>query len=167
MISYYFGSKEKLFEKIFEFRMNESLSFAKDVLADQKMNEWEKLTMVIDRYIDRVKNLKTFYLIMQREQLTNKNEHIVKVLNESKKGFLEIYKKLIESGIEKKVFTRKPRLEFLHSTISGTIFSALHSLPIYKNFYKGDEKYENLYFEELNNHIKNVIKYLLGYEENK
>ena len=167
MISYYFGSKEKLFEKIFEFRMNESLSFAKDVLADQKMNEWEKLITVVDRYIDRVKNLKTFYLIMQREQLTNKNEHIVKVLNESKKGFLEIYKQLIESGFEKKVFTRKPRIEFLHSTISGTIFSALNSLPIYKNFYKGDEKYENLYFEELNNHVKNLIKYLLGYEENK
>ena len=146
--------------------MNESLSFAKDVLADQGMNEWEKLTMVIDRYIDRVKNLKTFYLIMQREQLTNKNEHISKVLIDSKEGFLAIYKELIESGIEKKVFTKKPRLEFLHSTISGTIFSALNSLPIYRNFYKGDDQYENLYFEELNNHIKNVLKYLLGYEEN-
>lgn len=166
MISYYFGSKEKLFEKIFEFRMNESLSFAKDVLADQNMNEWEKMTLVINRYIDRVKNLKTFYLIMQREQLTNKNEHIVKVLNESKEGFLGIYKKLIESGMEKKVFTKKPRLEFLHSTISGTIFSALNSLPIYKNFYKGGDDYENLYFQDLNNHIKNVLKYLLGYEEN-
>ena len=31
MISYYFVSKEKLFEKIFEYRMNESLSFAKEV----------------------------------------------------------------------------------------------------------------------------------------
>ena len=87
MISYYFGSKEKLFEKIFEYRMNQSLSFAKDVLADQKMNEWEKLIAVINRYISRVKTLKTFYLIMQREQLTNKNEHIVKFLNESKMGF--------------------------------------------------------------------------------
>ncbi|KIA90431.1 TetR/AcrR family transcriptional regulator [Kaistella jeonii] len=167
MISYYFGSKEKLFEKIFEFRMNESLSFAKDVIADKKMNEWEKLIVVINRYTDRVKNLKTFYLIMQREQLTNKNEHIVKVLNESKMGFLEIYKQLIESGLKNKVFTKRPRLEFIHSTISGTIFSALNSLPIYKKFYKGDEKYENLYFEDLNNHIKNVLKYLLGYEENK
>ena len=165
MISYYFGSKEKLFEKIFEYRMNESLSFAKDVLADQKMNEWEKLIVVINRYIIRVKTLKTFYLIMQREQLTNKNEHIVKFLNESKMGFLEIYRQLIASGIQNKVFTKAPRLEFIHSTIWGTIFSALNSLPIYKNFYKGDEEYENLYFEELNNHIKNVLKYLLGYEE--
>ena len=105
MISYYFGSKEKLFEKIFEYRMNESLSFAKDVLADQKMNEWEKLIAVINRYIIRVKTLKTFYLIMQREQLTNKNEHIVKFLNESKMGFLEIYRQLIASGIQNKVFT--------------------------------------------------------------
>ena len=166
MISYYFGSKEKLFEKIFEFRMNESLSFAKDVIADNKMNEWEKLIVVINRYTDRVKNLKTFYLIMQREQLTNKNEHIVKVLNESKMGFLEIYKQLIESGLKNKVFTKRPRLEFIHSTISGTIFSALNSLPIYKNCYSGDKNYEQTYFEELNIHIQNILKHLLGYEEN-
>ena len=35
MISYYFGSKEKLFERIFEYRMNESLSFAKDILGNE------------------------------------------------------------------------------------------------------------------------------------
>ena len=117
MISYYFGSKEKLFEKIFEYRMNESLSFAKDVLADQKMNEWEKIIAVINRYIIRVKTLKTFYLIMQREQLTNKNEHIVKFLNESKMGFLEIYRQLIASGIQNKVFTKAPRLEDRKSVV--------------------------------------------------
>ena len=165
MISYYFGSKEKLFEKIFEFRMNQSLSFAKEMLEDKNKDEWEKLAVIIDRYIDRVKNLKTFYLIMQREQLTNKNENIVNILYESKRGFLEIYKKLLDSGLENKVFTNKPRLEFLHSTISGTIFSALNSLPIYKKFYDGDDQYENLYFEDLNEHIKNILKYLLGYEE--
>lgn len=167
MISYYFGSKEKLFEKIFEFRMSESLAFSKVVLANDSLTEWEKLNTVIDRYIERVKNLKTFYVIMQREQLRNKNPHIVHFLNQSKMGFLEIYRQLIDAGLEKKIFTKKPRLEFIHSTISGTVFTALNTLPIYKEYFKGDEAYENNYFDEIKIHIKDILKYLLGYDENK
>lgn len=166
MISYYFGSKEKLFEKIFEFRMNESLSFSKDILGNDSWNDWEKLSIIIKRYIQRVKNLKTFYLIMQREQLTNKNPHIVSFMNESKKGFLKIYKQLIDSGFKNKIFTKKPRLEFLHATVSGTIFTAFNTLSVYKEYMNGDEQYENIYFDEMNIHLNSILKHLLGYEEN-
>ncbi|MDQ0475830.1 MULTISPECIES: TetR/AcrR family transcriptional regulator [Chryseobacterium] len=166
MISYYFGSKEKLFVKIFEVRMNESLTFSKDILANDNLNEWEKLVTVINRYADRVKTLKTFYRILQREQLSNKNPHIAEFLKESKKGFLAIYSELIEKGLEKKIFTKRPRIEFLHSTVSGTIFTALNTLPVYKEFFEGDENYENQYFDEIKIHVQNILKHLLGYEEN-
>lgn len=167
MISYYFGSKEKLFERIFEYRMNESLSFAKDILANEEIDEWQKLNIVVTRYINRVKELETFYLILQREQLSYKNKNIKKILSDSKEGFLTIYKQLLDSGLEKKVFTKNLRLEFLHATITGTIFAAFNSFPIYKNFFSGEKKYEDNYYEELNNHIQNTLKHLLGYEENK
>ena len=166
MISYYFGSKEKLFVKIFEVRMNESLAFSKDVLANDNLDEWEKLISVVNRYADRVKNLKTFYRILQREQLNNKNPHIAEFLKNSKKGFLAIYTELFDKGFDKKIFTKKPRIEFIHSTISGTIFTALNTLPVYKDFFNGDENYEDHYFEELKLHIKNILKHLLGYEQN-
>ncbi|WHF52153.1 TetR/AcrR family transcriptional regulator [Chryseobacterium gotjawalense] len=166
MISYYFGSKEKLFVKIFEVRMNESLAFSKDILANDNLNEWEKLVTVINRYADRVKNLKTFYRILQREQLSNKNPHIAEFLNKSKKGFLAIYSELIEKGLQNKTFTKRPRIEFLHSTVSGTIFTALNTLPVYKEFFEGDENYENQYFDEIKIHVQNILKHLLGYEEN-
>lgn len=166
MISYYFGSKEKLFVKIFEVRMNESLAFSKDVLANDNLDEWEKLISVVNRYADRVKNLKTFYRILQREQLNNKNPHIAEFLKNSKKGFLAIYTELFDKGFDKKIFTKKPRIEFIHSTISGTIFTALNTLPVYKDFFNGDETYEDQYFEELKLHIKNILKHLLGYEQN-
>ncbi|MGA9212836.1 TetR/AcrR family transcriptional regulator [Kaistella sp.] len=166
MISYYFGSKEKLFVKIFEVRMNESLAFSKDILANINLTEWEKLVTVINRYADRVKNFKTFYRILQREQLNNKNPHISEYLKESKKGFLTIYSELIDKGLEKKIFNKRPRIEFLHSTVSGTIFAALNTLPIYKEFFEGDDDYEKQYFEEIKIHIQHILKHLLGYEEN-
>ena len=167
MISYYFGSKEKLFVTICEVRMNESLAFSKDVLANDNLDEWEKLIAVVDRYADRVKNLKTFYRILQREQLNNKNPHIAEFLKNSKKGFLAIYTELFQKGFEKKIFTKKPRIEFIHSTISGTIFTALNTLPVYKDFFNGDEKYEDQYFDEIKLHLQNILKHLLGYEENR
>ncbi|MDP2454018.1 MULTISPECIES: TetR/AcrR family transcriptional regulator [unclassified Kaistella] len=166
MISYYFGSKEKLFVKIFEVRMNESLKFSEDVLANQNLNEWEKLVIIINRYADRVKNLKTFYRILQREQLNSKNPVIAEFLKKSKKGFLAIYTELFEKGFEKKIFHKKPRIEFVHSTVSGTIFTALNTLPIYKEFFQADENYEDLYFDEIKIHVQNILKHLLGYEEN-
>ncbi|WP_027377321.1 TetR/AcrR family transcriptional regulator [Kaistella palustris] len=166
MISYYFGSKEKLFEKIFEYRMNESLSFSKEIIANEGMNEWEKINVIVSRYIERVRTLKMFYLIMQREQLRNRNKKILFLISDSKKGFLEIYSKLLESGLRNKVFTRKPRIEFLHSTISGTLFTALNTLPIYKDALDRDATYEQTYFEELNIHMTTILKHLLGYEEN-
>lgn len=166
MISYYFGSKEKLFVKIFEVRMNESLKFSEDVLANQNLNEWEKLEIIINRYADRVKNLKTFYRILQREQLNSKNPVIAEFLKKSKKGFLAIYTELFEKGFEKKIFHKKPRIEFVHSTVSGTIFTALNTLPVYKEFFQADENYEDLYFDEIKIHVQNILKHLLGYEEN-
>ena len=166
MISYYFGSKEKLFVKIFEVRMNESLKFSEDVLANQNLNEWEKLVIIINRYADRVKNLKTFYRILQREQLNSKNPVIAEFLKKSKKGFLAIYTELFENGFEKKIFHKKPRIEFVHSTVSGTIFTALNTLPVYKEFFQADENYEDLYFDEIKIHVQNILKHLLGYEEN-
>lgn len=166
MISYYFGSKEKLFVKIFEVRMNESLKFSEDVLANQNLNEWEKLVIIINSYADRVKNLKTFYRILQREQLNSKNPVIAEFLKKSKKGFLAIYTELFDKGFENKIFHKRPRIEFVHSTVSGTIFTALNTLPVYKEFFQGDENYEDLYFDEIKIHVQNILKHLLGYEEN-
>ena len=47
MISYYFGSKEKLFEEIFKVRMKEGQSYATEILENKEINEWEKLIRII------------------------------------------------------------------------------------------------------------------------
>lgn len=165
MISYYFGSKEKLFEKIFEYRMHQGLDFASGVM-EKDINAWEKLILILDRYVERVKTLRDFYLILQREQINYSNPATIIFIKNSKKNFIEIYGKLIEEGWNSGIFKRKPEMEFLHSTISGTLFTAMNTLPVYKEFFEGDAGYENRYYDKLNLHIKKIMKYLLGYEEN-
>ena len=167
MISYYFGSKEKLFEEIFKYRSNEGQSFANHILENKEMNAWEKLSVMVEKYVDRVQKYRDFFLMMQRQQLTANNPLIEEFLKENKKKFVSMYFIAIEQGIQEGIFTKNPQVEFIHSTISGTLFTAINSVKIYKEIMDGDENYENDYTEKLKLHLKNILRYLLGYEENK
>lgn len=169
MISYYFGSKEKLLESLFEMRMAEGQTYMAEIIARNNINEWQKISLIIDRFIDRVRELKVFYKVMQTEQLINKNERIIDFLKHSKLGYLQAYEKLAKKGFENKIFKQQPNIVFFHATLIGTMFYAMNSLSLYKEFYhkaSTDNSFDDDYYKELNKHIKQVLKNLLGYEEN-
>ncbi|RMZ59554.1 TetR/AcrR family transcriptional regulator [Chryseobacterium nematophagum] len=170
MISYYFGSKEKLYEKLVEYRMNEGQFFSKDILERTDMNEWEKMKKIVDQFSERVRHQKCFYRIMQREQLHTNNPQIIAFLKQTKMGFLSMYSQILESGLKKKIFTKNPPIYLLHSTISGTLFYASNAKEMYKEFLNDleeEDSFEERYYTELNIHIKYLLKDLLGYEENQ
>ena len=170
MISYYFGSKEKLYEKLVEYRMNEGQFFSKDILERTDINEWEKIEKSVDQFAGRVRNHKCFSRIMQREQLHTKNPQIVEFLKQTKMGFIAMYSKILESALEKRIFTNNPPIYLLHATVSGTLFYASNAKEMYKEFLndtEDEEVFDEKYYSELNKHIKYLLKDLLGYEENK
>lgn len=169
MISYYFGSKEKLYEKLVEHRMKEGQFFSKDILERTDINEWEKVEKIVDQFSGRVRHHKCFYRIMQREQLHSKNPQIVEFLKETKMGFIAMYSKILESGLKKGIFTKNPPIYLLHSTVSGTLFYASNAKEMYKEFLNDrddEDVFDEKYYTELNKHIKYLLKDLLGYEEN-
>ena len=169
MISYYFGSKEKLLESLFEMRMAESQSYIQEIITREDVNEWQKISLIVDRYTQRVRELKVFYNIMQTEQLTNKNERIITFLKNSKIGYLKVYEDLAKKGFVSKVFKHQPNIALMHATLIGTMFYAMNGLPMYKEYYhksSADISFDDNYYQELNIHIKQVLKNLLGYEEN-
>lgn len=170
MISYYFGSKEKLYEKLVEYRMNEGQFFSKDILERTDINEWEKIEKIVEQFTGRVRNHKCFYRIMQREQLHTENPQIVEFLKQTKMGFISMYSRVLESGLEKGIFTKNPPIYLLHATVSGTLFYASNAKEMYKEFLNNteeEEAFDEKYYKELKNHIKYLLKDLLGYEENK
>ncbi|MDR6368959.1 AcrR family transcriptional regulator [Chryseobacterium bernardetii] len=170
MISYYFGSKEKLYEKLVEYRMNEGQFFSKDLLGRTDINEWQKIERVIDQFSYKIRTQKCFYRIMQREQLHTKNPQIVEFLKQTKMGFLSMYSQILESGLKNGIFTKNPPIYLLHSTVSGTLFYAFNAKEMYKEFLnetEDEEAFDEKYYTELNKHIKYLLKDLLGYEENK
>ncbi|KPH15225.1 TetR/AcrR family transcriptional regulator [Chryseobacterium sp. ERMR1:04] len=170
MISYYFGSKEKLYEKLVEYRMSEGQFFSKDILERTDINEWEKIEKIVDQFAGKVRHNQCFYRIMQREQLYAKNPQILEFLKQTKMGFIAMYSKILESGLKKGVFTKNPPIYLLHATVSGTLFYASNGKEMYKEFLNDTEEesvFDEKYYTDLNKHIKYILKDLLGYEENK
>ncbi|MBQ0151515.1 MAG: TetR/AcrR family transcriptional regulator [Chryseobacterium sp.] len=170
MISYYFGSKEKLYEKLVEYRMQESQFFSKELLERSDIDEWEKISKLVDQFATRVRTVKCFFTIMQREQLHTENPQIVQYLKDTKLAFIRMYSDILKKGQEKGIFTKNPPVYLLHSTVSGTLFYASNSIEMYKTFLENNDEqsvFEDAYFKDLVQHIKYILKDLLGYEENK
>ncbi|WP_374443892.1 TetR family transcriptional regulator [Epilithonimonas sp.] len=171
MISYYFGSKENLMEELFKWRMEEGLNFAKNILENNELNEIEKIDAFIDNFVNRVQRLRDFFLLVHTQQVISQNKNIQNFLKASKINYIEINQKIIEQGLERGIFTKKPSYHLLQCTISGTIFNAMHGIKIYKEYLKKhnadfDEKhYENQYFREASDHIKTIVRALVGYQE--
>ncbi len=171
MISYYFGSKENLMETLFRWRMEEGLNFAKHILENNDLSEIEKLDAFIDNFVNRVQKFRDFYLLIHTQQVVSQNKNIQNFLKDSKINYIEIHQEIVEIGLGKGVFTRRPSYHLLQCTISGTIFNAMHGIKMYKEYLKKnnpdfDEKqYENLYFQEAANHLKTIVRSLIGYQD--
>ena len=170
MISYYFGSKENLLEELFKWRMEEGLNFAKNILENSELNEIQRIDAFIDNFVNRVQRLRDFFLLVHTQQVISQNKNIQNFLRASKINYIEINQKIIEQGLEKGIFTKKPSYHLLQCTISGTIFNAMHGMKMYKEYLKKqksdfDEKhYENQYFQEVRAHVKSVVRAMVGYK---
>ena len=73
MISYYFGSKEKLLEALFNHRLGSIKMGVESLLKNDFLSPGKKVDILIDEHIERVIHHKGFYKIMLCEQVINKN----------------------------------------------------------------------------------------------
>src|SRR3954447_13260831 len=63
MISYYFGSKEKLLESLIEVRAVYAYGILEGLNKDQTLSPWDKIERLVDFYVDRVLNNLRFHNI--------------------------------------------------------------------------------------------------------
>ena len=164
LIAYYFGSKEKLLESIFEYRIKESLDFALTLMLKEDLSAWQKLELLMDKFVERVRRLKYFYLLVQREKLNLSNPAIIEIIRNYHKEFLKIYQTILKEGNKKGVLKTNYSLELIHYTISGTLFTGINALELKKKSKDFTDKMEQKYYADLKKHLKILLKHLLGYE---
>ena len=165
MISYYFGSKERLLESLLLYSTSD-LKSQLDQLIHEELEPIEKINKLIELYINRINNNKGIYRILHFEFSSEKREKSLAVFSELKKENLKTLETIVQEGQKKGIFRKDVIVPLLTPTILGTFFH----FQMNKSFFKEiaqlntEEAYENYIKTHLTQHIQQTIKALLIYE---
>jgi AcrR family transcriptional regulator len=167
MISYYFGSKERLLESLLFYRTSD-LKNQLDHLIVEELAPIDKINKLIALYINRINKNKGIYRIIHFEFNSEKRAKSLAAFAELKKGNLKTLETIIAEGQKKGVFRKDIIVPLLTPTILGTFFHFQMNKPFFEEVLqlKTKESFENYTTNELTNHIQQTIKALLIHEEN-
>lgn len=166
MVSYYFGSKEKMLESLILFRTSD-LKMQLENLLKENITPLEKINKLIELYITRINKNKGIYKILHFELSSVKRQVNTKSFAEVKKRNLESLRQIITEGQEKGDFTKDVNITLLTPTILGTFFHFQMNRPLYEDVLglKTDEAFDHYVHNDLKEHIQKTIKALLVHEK--
>jgi AcrR family transcriptional regulator len=169
MISYYFGSKEKLMESLFTYRNDNIRLQLDEMVSNKELQPLDKFYKLIDYFIDRFQKRECFHRIMAREQMAISKGHIGELILNFKKGNLELIRKLVHEGQKSGQFKKNIDVSLMVSTLVGTVNHVL-STPHYYRELNGlqemsDEQFGKHIRKKLSSHLKSVFKATLTHEE--
>ena len=166
MISYYFGSKEKLLEALVLYRIS-GMQLHLENLSTEDISPIEKIEKLIEYYIQRINSNRCMYQILHFELSTTKREINLEAFTKVKKNNLKLLENIITEGQLQGLFQPNINVALIPPIIIGTI-THIH---MNKHYFvdllhlDSDEKYENYIANELTKHIQKTIKALLIYED--
>ncbi|KAB1157623.1 TetR/AcrR family transcriptional regulator [Flavobacterium luteum] len=165
MVSYYFGSKEKLLEGLILFRIQD-LKLKLENLYKEKLKPLEKINKFIELYIEKIDQNKDIYQILHFELSSNKRAMNLKAFTDIKRGNLSSLYKIIEEGQIQKIFKKDINIPLLTPTILGTYFHFQTSKPFFMEILNlnTDEQYNQYIKTDLTKHIQQTIKSLIANE---
>lgn len=167
MISYYFGSKEKMLEALIYFRISD-LRMQLDSILKEPIEPFEKIDKLIALYIARVNRNKCIYQILHFELNSQRRKNIdIKSFTEVKRTNYELLSQIISEGQEKGVFSKDVNILLIPPTILGTFFQFQMNRPLYEELLglDSDAAFDDYIKNELTQHIQKTIKALLTHEK--
>lgn len=161
MISYYFGSKEKLLESLIEVRAGYAYGILEELNKDTSLSPWDKVDRLVDFYVDRIIHNMRFHTIMWQES-SQRSEEIKSRTIGIKLRNLEQIMKIIADGQQKKLF-RQVDIPMTVGTIMGTISYYTHSktyscVTLALDEEINDEQYHQRLAVRLKTHLKSLLR---------
>ncbi len=165
MISYYFGSKERLLQSLIVYRTTD-IKTQLEHLLEEDLEPIEKVNKLIEIYINRINNNKGIYRILHFELSSKKREQNLQAFIEFRKGNLKYLESIIEEGQRKGVFRKDIIIPLITPTILGTFFHFHMNKTYFENLLNltTETLYNNYIKTNLTKHIQQTIKALLIYE---
>jgi len=160
MISYYFGSKEKLMAALIDHRSGYTRGILEELNKDELLSPWDKIDRLIDLYVDKILNNYKFHCIVTQHLSTVQSDEIREMITEIKVQNFEQVRNIIIEGQRKKVF-RKVDMELTVGTVMGTITQVTLSKNLYQRLLNVDKNDEEGYRKKMIPKIKSHLKQLL------
>lgn len=132
MISYYFGSKDKLLEAIFNYRGETTKLMLEDLASKPDTSTVDKVFLMIEHYLNKILHQQCFHKLMMREQSVNTSGPVADMILKLKKQNFEVVKRLIAEGQEKGEFRKDLDVSLLMMTMLGTANQLVSSQHYYR-----------------------------------
>lgn len=157
MISYYFGSKEKLLESLVIYRISDMKLEMQSVLKNLS-SPVEKIEKLVELYITRIYNSRKVHQILSFE-ISNKRDIDLSLFTQVKKENLNIIENVILEGQQQGVFKNNIIVSLLPTTIVGILLQFVSNKIYYQEILSlsSDEKFENYIKTTLTQYIKDTI----------
>lgn len=169
MISYYFGSKEKLLQAIFIQRTDHLKMQIESMLQDKNLSPLQKVYNLIDTYVDKIAQEPNFHKLMIGMSVTQQDEIIQTAILDGKRRNHELIKKLIQEGQKTGAFKKNIDVPLMMATMIGTTNHIMTSARFFKNICNSDrlsdEEFQKNIKKKLTLHLKTLFKAILTYDE--
>lgn len=160
MISYYFGSKEKLLQNLILNRTEHTTMVLKDLTKDTTLDPWQKIDYVVDYYVDKRLNNRKIHTILSRLLSLEQDKEVVDLLVNIKKGNSSLIRNIIREGQRKRIF-KKVDIILIIGTVMGTISQFSMSRPFYSSLMKLENQDDETYYRKVRPKLKKHLKSLL------
>ncbi|MEH6406517.1 MAG: TetR family transcriptional regulator [Leeuwenhoekiella sp.] len=165
MISYYFGSKEKLLGALLLHRTSDFRLLAESVLA-KNTSHLDRLDALVILVIKRIHSNRRIYKIIYSEfSNPSRNSDFENYKKQKLKNY-KIIEDFVRSGQEAGVFTKNVEISLIYPTIFGTYFHFYYNKPFYAAIHNLSEDFslDEFVHKVLTPHLQKTIKALLTYE---
>lgn len=165
MISYYFGSKEKLLEALVLYRIS-GMRLELENLFQENITPTEKMEKVIAYYIRRINTNRCMYQILHFELSNRKREINLEAFTQVKNENLRLLESIVKEGQQQGLFQPGINVALLPPIIIGSYIHFNMNRVYYEKIFhlETDADFENYVFNDLTAHIQKTIKALLVYE---
>jgi AcrR family transcriptional regulator len=168
MISYYFGSKEKLFESLFIYRFEDAAQKLEKLIRDKDLTPIEKMDALIDYYIDKFMQQRSFHKIIMREQVADKRDDTSVLISAYKRKNQLLVKTLIHEGQKSCAFTKNIDVPLLTATLVGTIGHVVATQHFYREINNLQDmpegQFQKLIRKKISHHLKLLFRALMTHE---
>ena len=160
MINYYFGSKEKLFESVVEYKASYLKGVFEELVNNTSLSQIEKLYVVIDSYIEKMFQSPQFHHLLHRELSLERRPQMKEAISDILlRNFISV-KKIILNGIEAGEFNVVDT-ELTIVTLIGTINHLLLSETMCRKILQKGKDFNPYQSKKLKERISEHLKQLM------